>query len=71
MLGLSADPIHTTLWVHSTKAMFSVDWGAEKTNIWSAYAKIGKLNQAIEATDDPDHHSLLYGLLADKQFSNG
>ena len=71
MIGLSPDHFNQTLWLNSTRELYSLDWSSEKANIWSAYAKVGKLNDALKATDDSDHLATLHGMLGDKKFSSG
>jgi hypothetical protein len=66
MLGLSTDYINQTVWIHSTRTLFSLDFGNEKKNIWISYVKKGKLAKALELTKDTEHQPLVRGIMGDQ-----
>ena len=71
MLGLCVDNLLSTVWMHSNKKMYTLDYSQEKSNIWIAYFKKGRYKDALELCRDPKSSCVISGCVGDQYFSGG
>ena len=71
MLGLCVDNLLSTVWMHSNKKMYTLDYSQEKSNIWIAYFKKGRYKDALELCRDQKSISVISGCVGDQCFSGG
>ena len=71
MIGVTVDVINNNVWAYSARNLAGLNYLDENTNLWVAYVKKGKLQQALKLTEDTEHYPTVAGLLADQLFAKG
>ena len=71
MLGLWTDNYLQTIWMHTNKKLFKLEYSQESKNIWLAYLKMSKYKDALNLCKDPKYQSIISGLVAEQVFETG
>lgn len=71
MLGFCVDSLLQTVWMHSNRKIFYLEYSQESRNIWLAYLKIHKYKDALNLCKDPKYQPIISGLVADQVFETG
>lgn len=72
MVSLSVDAYSQTIWLHSTKHVYFLNYAEEEKDVWVAFMKKGRLKDALDlCTKGSKDYALCAGLYADDLFANG
>ncbi|KAG9103218.1 hypothetical protein FRC06_011758 [Ceratobasidium sp. 370] len=71
LLGITADPIHRTLWIYSTSGLYEVAGVNEERDVWRIYLEKGDYTLALQFAKLPLHRDAVLAAQGASFFSQG
>ncbi|KAG8747248.1 hypothetical protein FRC10_001864 [Ceratobasidium sp. 414] len=71
LLGITADPIHRTLWIYSTNGLYEVAGVNEERDVWRIYLEKGDYTLALQFAKLPLHRDAVLAAQGASFFSQG